>query len=263
MPANKFNLYAKPIPYPTAFEEIFEKLKNLAFRIADKDWLDVPEEVTNIIELELPKSLEKQYEVLRKEFIVELESLQVITAQSAGVLSTKLRQFLSGQVYVGGKVEHVHRHKMDALAEFIEDNEGTPILVGYQYQHEAARFKELFKNAEFINSSTTATKLDDIMTRWNAGKIPLLFGHPQSIGHGLNLQEACNNVVFYSLDFNLENHLQFIKRIARQGQKQSHVFIHYLTFKDTIDEHLIKMLIEKKSLQDMLLDYITIEKEVM
>jgi len=58
----------------------------------------------------------------------------------------------------------------------------------------------------------------------------------------------------------LENHLQFIKRIARQGQKQSHVFIHYLTFKDTIDDHLIRMLLEKKSLQDMLLDYITIKK---
>ena len=260
MPANRFNLYAKPVPYPHAFEEIFEKLKNFAFRIEGKDWIDVPEEVTNVIELELPKKLEAQYEVLRKEFIIELESQAVITAQSAGVLSTKLRQYLSGSIYIDGQVEHIHDFKMEALAEFITDNEGTPILIGYQYRHEATKFKEKFKNAEFIESKTSEKQLVDIMTRWNAGKIPLLFGHPQSIGHGLNLQEACNNIVFYSLDFNLENHLQFIKRIARSGQKQSHVFIHYLTFKDTIDDHLIRMLLEKKSLQDMLLDYITIKR---
>lgn len=260
MPANRFNLYAKPVPYPHAFEEIFEKLKNFAFRIEGKDWIDVPEEVANVIELELPKKLETQYEILRKEFIIELESLDVITAQSAGVLSTKLRQYLSGSIYIDGEVVHIHDYKMEALAEFISDNEGTPILIGYQYRHEVIKFKHKFKQAEFIESKTSEKDLKSIVDRWNAGEIPLLFGHPQSIGHGLNLQEACNNIVFYSLDFNLENHLQFIKRIARQGQKQSHVFIHYLTFKDTIDDHLIRMLLEKKSLQDMLLDYITIKK---
>ena len=92
--------------------------------------------------------------------------------------------------------------------------------------------------------------------RWNAGEIPLMFGHPASVGHGLNFQENCNNVCFTSLDFNLDNHQQFIKRVARQGQRQDCVFIHYLVFERTIDEYLQKVLTGKGDFQDSLLSFL-------
>jgi SNF2 family DNA or RNA helicase len=119
-------------------------------------------------------------------------------------------------------------------------------------------FKKLFPEATFIESSTTGPKLQQIVADWNNGDIPVLFGHPSSIGHGLNLQKSSNTVLFYSLDFNLENYLQFIKRVCRQGQKQKHVIIHYLVFKNTIDEHIQAILSGKDSLQNVLLDFLKV-----
>jgi SNF2 family DNA or RNA helicase len=251
----------KNIPYDNSVELIYDKIKDLAFRIEAEDWLTIPTEVHNPILLELPPKLKKDYNVLKKESIVALEAFGgVVTATTAATLSTKLRQFLSGAVYLADReVAQVHTHKLDALKDFVEDIDGNPVLVGYQYQHEIARFKDAFPKATFIESSTKASDLNRIITKWNNGDIPLLFGHPQSIGHGLNMQGACNNIIFYSLDFNLDNFLQFIKRVARQGQKETHVFIHYLIFAGTIDEYLMQVLTEKETVQNTLLDFLRIE----
>lgn len=255
---NPPTVYSRKLTLVAGAEEaILDKLSNLAFRIDAKDWLDLPEEIFNTIELELPKDLRAAYEELKAECITELESLDVVTAVNASALSTKLRQFLSGNVYVDGEVVPVHTHKVDALKELIEDNNGSPILVGYMYKHELAEFKKAFKQAVFIESGTAAPVLQQIIADWNAGNIPVLFGHPQAIGHGLNLQDGpCNTIVFVSLDFNLENYLQFIKRIARQGQKQKHVIIHSIIFKDTIDEYIQTVLTGKDDVQTALLNFL-------
>jgi SNF2 family DNA or RNA helicase len=255
----KYNVYSRKLtPLPNAEDEIYTKLADLAFRIDSSDWLELPEILHNTVELELPKTLRNQYNVLRDEFIVELSNSTVINAGSASVLTTKLRQFLSGNVYIDGGVEHVHMVKMQALRDMVDSLDGSPALIGYQYKHEIDMFKVLFPEATFIESSTSGPILQKIVSDWNAGKIPVLFGHPQSIGHGLNLQESGNTVIFYSLDFNLENYLQFIKRVARQGQKHKSVIVHYLVFKGTMDEYVLNVLSGKDTVQNALLDFLTI-----
>jgi SNF2 family DNA or RNA helicase len=251
----------KNIPYDNSIELIYDKIKNLAFSIDASQWITIPTEVHNPIMLELPSKLKADYNILKKESVVALEAFGgTVTATTAATLSTKLRQFLSGAVYLEDReVAQIHTHKLEALKEFVEDMAGNPVLVGYQYQHEITRFKDAFPKATFIESSTKASDLNRIITKWNNGDIPLLFGHPQSIGHGLNMQGACNNIIFYSLDFNLDNFLQFIKRVARQGQKETHVFIHYLIFAGTIDEYLMQVLTEKELVQNTLLDFLRID----
>jgi SNF2 family DNA or RNA helicase len=251
----------KNIPYDNSIELIYDKIKDLAFRIDAARWLNIPTEVHNPILLELPPKLKVDYNALKKESIVALEAIgRTVTATTAAALSTKLRQFLSGAVYLADReVLQIHEHKLDALKEVIESMNGSPLFIGYQYQHELARFKEAFPKAAFIESSTKAGELSKIIAKWNNGDIELLFAHPQSAGHGLNMQGACNNIIFYSLDFNLDNFLQFIKRVARQGQKETHVFIHYLIFAGTIDEYLMQVLTEKEMVQNTLLDFLRID----
>jgi SNF2 family DNA or RNA helicase len=50
--------------------------------------------------------------------------------------------------------------------------------------------------------------------------------------------------------------MQFIKRVARQGQKEKSVFIHFLLFKGSIDEYILKTLNGKEMTQQSLLDFI-------
>jgi SNF2 family DNA or RNA helicase len=239
---------------PWAPDQIHEKLKDLAFSLDADDWLKLPTEIHNVIHLELPDSLKAKYHELKKEFILQLETA-VITAHSASVLSTKLRQYLSGSVYVDGIPHPAHSVKYDYLKEFVEDLEG-PLLVAYQYRHEVVRLKALFPHAVVIDNTVKVDQLNTIIRDWNAGKIQMLIGHPQSVGHGLNLQAGGNNILFFSLDYNLETYQQFIKRVSRQGQKESHVFIHYLVFQGTLDEHVLATLQGKDEVQKTLLDFL-------
>lgn len=240
---------------PGAKESIFKKLENLAYSLDADDHLQLPKEIFNNIYVDLPATLLKQYETLKKEAIVALENEVVITAHTAGVLTTKLRQFLSGNIYVNGKIEHIHNIKYDYLKEFVEDTT-EPVLIGYQYRHEAEQLLKTIPYAVPIGSGTPIKQLNTIITKWNRGEIPVLIGHPQSIGHGLNLQGGGATILFFSLDFNLENYLQFIKRLSRQGQTAPHVYIHHLVVRGTIDEYLLAVLHSKDSLQTNLLQFL-------
>lgn len=255
-PPSIYSAYKRDI-YDWAPAEIQEKIKDLCFSLNSEDWLKVPKEIHNPIYLELPEKLKAQYKVLKKEFIVELEQV-TITASKASVLSTKLRQFLSGSVYVNGVAEEVHSIKYDYLQEFVEDL-GSPILIAYQYKHEATRLKKIFPHAAHISSEMNVAELNKTIADWNEGKIQVLIGHPASIGHGLNLQGGSNNVLFFSLDYNLELYQQFYGRLARQGQAADHVFIHYLLFNGTIDEHVLAVLQGKDDVQTSLLNFLKAE----
>jgi SNF2 family DNA or RNA helicase len=242
---------------PGAAAHIHEKLSTLAYSIDGAKHIKLPQEIHNVISLELDDKLRQQYNTLKKEAILQLESMEVITALTAAAASTKLRQLLSGAIYNEYRVPvPVHNLKLDALKEFVEDNAGMNLLVGYMYKHEVERFKQVFPHASFFCDAKNEADTMRLCKRWNAGDIPLLFGHPASISHGLNLQQNCSNIMFYSLDFNLDYYLQFIKRVARQGQKESHVTIHYLLFKDTIDEYVLDTLNGKNVVQNSLLSYL-------
>ncbi|WP_259345132.1 hypothetical protein [Candidatus Liberibacter sp.] len=92
---------------------------------------------------------------------------------------------------------------------------------------------------------------------WNSGKIPILFAHPASCGHGLNLQHGGNILVFFSLWWDLETHQQMIERLGVTRQRQSGynrpVYIYSIVAKDTIDELVEVRLKTKASVQDILL----------
>lgn len=245
---------------PGAPQLVFNKLEDLAFRVKAADYLQLPAEVHNSIMLELPAPLRAKYNELKKEAIVALDNTKVITAVNEAALTAKLRQFLSGSIYGEGReVSMIHSLKYDALDDLIEELSGKPLFVGYYYQHELSYFKTKYPKAAFIAGMSSA-KLLDLQDKWNAGTVPLMFGHPASVGHGLNFQENCNNVCFTSLDFNLDNYQQFIKRIARQGQRHDSVFVHYLIFERTIDEYIQKILTGKGEFQDSLLSFLEREE---
>ena len=87
------------------------------------------------------------------------------------------------------------------------------------------------------------------MHLFNTGAIPLLIGHPGSMGHGLNLQENCSRVCWYGLTWNLEHYDQAIRRVYRQGQKAKGVMVYRILAKDTLDEDVVNTLFGKDKTQ--------------
>lgn len=96
-------------------------------------------------------------------------------------------------------------------------------------------------------------KTSQTRTAWNEGKVDMALVHPASMGHGLNLQDGGNIIVWFSLLDSLELYQQANARLHRQGQKQK-VLIHHLVVKGTHDEDAISNLRDKDGSQQRLIE---------
>jgi SNF2 family DNA or RNA helicase len=241
-------------------ERIYEKIKDKCLTLKKEDYLELPPCNKNIIMLTMADDFARRYKELEREFILVMEN-EAVTAQQAGVLSNKLLQFCGGAVYADGNIEDgvflqsinaskswitVSTEKIDALREIVDELSGDPVLVAYNYRHELTRLKEAFPRGREIVS-------ENDINEWNKGEIPIMFVHPASAGHGLNLQHGGNNLVWFSLTWDLETYDQLNGRLDRQGQTKP-VFIHHLVFRDSIEERILERLENKHITQNDLLN---------
>jgi len=240
-----------------AEKRIYKKIKDIVYR-PSKDYLKIPKEKYNDIIITLPNKLMKQYEELENEFIAELEN-GTITAATAGIASQKLRQFSNGRVYdETRKIIHVHNYKLNVAIDIVEELQGNPVLIGYEFKHDLQALQEAFPNAPFFGTTLEGKKPNknrklEIQTAWNAGKIPVLLGQISSVAHGLNIQESGHNLFVYSHIYKLEDVIQFVRRLRRQGQKKR-VMVHRPICKDTIDQDIINIQAKKNKTQNALLN---------
>ena len=93
---------------------------------------------------------------------------------------------------------------------------------------------------------------ENTIDRWNAGQVQMLAVHPQSAGHGLNLQGQ-NKMVWLSLPWSLELYEQAVGRLHRSGQRQP-VWNYVLLTSKTVDETIWKALATKKSVSEIAME---------
>jgi len=163
-----------------------------------------------------------------------------ITAVNAAALTNKLLQFANGAIYDEDKNWHeVHKLKIEATKELIEDANGKPVLIAWTYRHDLER---LLKALKKYNPRQLKSNQD--IEDWNAGKIQVLLMHPASGGHGLNLQYGGNIIIWFGLTWSLELFQQFNARLHRNQQK-NRVVINMLAANKTMDAAVIKALNRK------------------
>ncbi|WP_368250931.1 DEAD/DEAH box helicase [Enterococcus sp. 2201sp1_2201st1_B8_2201SCRN_220225] len=231
---------------PGAEEAIYKKISDICVSMKAKDYLNLPPRTNNVIEVELSSADWKKYKELERHYVLELDESDVV-ASNAATLSNKLLQMANGCIYdENGEAKPIHEKKLDALERVIEESQGQPVLVFYQYKHDLSRIQERFKQAKVLDVSAGDIK------KWNEGKIPVLLAHPQSAGHGLNLQAGGHIIVWFGLTWSLEFYQQANARLDRQGQ-QNPVIVHHLVAKGTIDEDVMKALETKEVGQEALM----------
>lgn len=237
------------VPKAGAEEEIYQRIQDIAVSLTAADHLKMPERVDNVIKLKMPATVKAMYDELEEECILELEKEEIVAAGSRAAVTNKLLQMANGAVYgEDRKVSRIHDIKLDALQEIVESNDGKPIMVFYNYQHDYDRLMERFKD---LQPGTLRTRED--IEKWNKGEIGLLLAHPASMGHGLNLQAGGNIIVWFGLTWSLELYLQANARLYRQGQQQT-VIINHLVMGKTVDEDVLRALTSKRVNQDELIE---------
>ena len=231
-------------------KEIEDRLRDLCLTVTG---LPVDEPISNVIEVEMPAPARATYDEMEKEMFAEIEEFGV-EAVSAAAKTMKLLQLANGAAYIDDRQNwrEVHKAKIEALESVIEEASGAPVLVAYHFKSDLARLQEAFPKARVLDTDPQTIR------DWNDGKIPLLLAHPASAGHGLNLAQGGNILAFFSVNWNLEEHMQIIERIGPMRQKQAGldrpVFLHFILAADTVDAMILERLKTKRSVQDILLD---------
>jgi SNF2 family DNA or RNA helicase len=235
-------------PKAEAEQAIYKKISDICISMNSEDWLELPERINNIIPVPLPEKAKEKYLKLEYELLLPLADGDVV-AGTAAVLANKLLQMANGAVYdENGKVKEIHDAKLKALDDILEAANGNPVLIFYTYRHDLQRMKDYLKSYE-----PRELKRPEDISDWNSGRVQVMIAHPASAGHGLNLQAGGNIIVWFGLTWSLELYQQANARLHRQGQEKG-VVVNHLVAKGTMDEQVIRVLENKVSGQDALLD---------
>ncbi len=248
-------------------EAIYKKVAPFAMRMKGSDYLDLPERIDNIIKIKLTRKARKHYEEVENELFTLIDNKD-INASTSGVAAIKCQQIANGSIYYDddpinpqyknndNRPYHIiHTAKLDALEDLIEELNGKPLLIGYKFKHDWKQLKKRFKkDIVTLGKGTSMKEALKIEAQFNKGKIKLLAAYPGTAALGLNLQEACNNVCWYSMIHDWEAYDQFIKRAERQGNHHDHVMNHLLIAENTVDEGIYRSVTSKGATEETFLN---------
>jgi len=241
-------------PLPFAREQIEDRLRDICMSLDARDYFDISEPIVNVIRVELPSKARALYRDMEREMFMRIGDSEV-EAFNAASKTIKCLQLANGAVYTDDSCTNfseVHDAKIQALDEVIEEAAGAPVLVAYHFKSDLSRLLRAFPKGRALDASP------DTIRDWNNGHIPILFVHPASAGHGLNLQDGGNIIAFFGHWWNLEEYQQIIERIGPTRQAQAGhnrpVFIHHIVAAGTVDELVMARRESKREVQDLLLE---------
>lgn len=235
---------------PGSEQEIYERVKPKLLRLMAKDHLEMPELINNPIEVILDQDVMRKYRSMEDHFLLKLSEDTTVVAFNSAALGTKCRQIANGFVYDGNHTAiRIHDKKLDALEDLIESLQGRPLIVCYEFIEDSEAIRKRFPQAVDVSKARDISKT---IRDFNAGDIPLLIGHPKSMGHGLNLQEKCHDICWFGITWDLELYQQAIARVWRQGQPSQFVINHQIVAKDTLDLTVVERLNQKDVTQNRL-----------
>ncbi len=257
-PEGTYRIYT---PVMGARKQIQNRIRDRVIHLKKTDYVKLPPIKYNPIEMDLPDKYRADYDELEEKFFLDLGNAKVEAFASAS-LSMKLRQYLQGQVYIGKGAtrytEFIHKEKLDMLKDMVDKKSGKVegignCIIGYNFHFEKDDLQSILPNAPAIDGRTTEREASMYIEAWNRGELPVLMGNIETLAYGLNLQDGGNQVLYYSLTWNLEHYTQLRDRLWRRGQEKP-VFVHHLLFRNTVDMTIFKALGSKDMTQEGLLN---------
>lgn len=241
---------------PGAEERIYDRISDITISMKAKDHLQMPELISSEHKVYMDPKEQQKYEEMKRDLVMQLPEAE-ITAANAASLTGKLSQLANGAIYDdSGEINAFHERKLDALEDLIESANGKPVLIAYWFQHDLSRITERLKKLGVVFERLDS---DDSIHKWNAGELQAGLIHPASAGHGLNLQQGGNILVWFGLTWSLELYQQTVARLWRQGQKAGAVSVIHIVTEGTVDERILKALESKDHTQAALIEAVKAE----
>jgi SNF2 family DNA or RNA helicase len=231
-----------------------------SFRVTKDECLDLPDKNYKTMFFDLTDEQRAVYKKAEKECRLVFEEEE--TPFNKLVATMKLAQITSGY-YIHPMSEEPVRidgdnPKLDMMMEQINKivESGHQIIIWARYRIEIADIVRRLQKMEIdcvqyhggVKKKARITAIDD----FENGHVPVFVGNQQAGGRGLTLV-AANYVTYFSNSFSLRDRLQSEDRAHRIGQTKNVTYIN-IAGKGTIDEVVIKALLAKKNVADVIID---------
>lgn len=247
---------------PTAQEQIQAALSDICLRVDASDWFDLTKPIHVPVYVDLPPKARIKYKEMEKDMYTQIEDRSA-EAFGAAARTQKCLQLANGAVYVdplvqgeekGGPQEwrELHDVKLQALESIINEANGLPVLVAYHFKSDLARLLKAFPGARNLADPVQ-------MREFKTGKYEIGFGHPASMGHGVDgLQDHCHRIAFFGHWWDMDQRDQIIGRVGPVRQYQAGhkrpVYIYDIVARDTVDELVLARHETKRDIQSLLLE---------
>ena len=211
-----------------------------------------------VISLPMNEQQEAHYKALEQSALTLLADGLPILGDQAIALVARLQQITGGGLIRTGTdtIEWFGSPKVEATVQLAATSE-TPILVWSRYRHEvdqlAAALKAELPERSVFRHHGGISNLDRLMARneWSKSSAGILVATAATLGTGFTLNEARLSI-FYSNSFRYEERYQAERRNLRIGQGKS-VSYWDISCKNTVDEHVLKVLRGRQDLQTLLM----------
>lgn len=251
-----FGGYTYVIRDERAEKDIYRAVKPYLLSMQAEDFIDLPELVENDIVIDLPDKVRVYYDEMEQDLITLIDSGVILESPTGGAALSKCAQIANGAVYVnpedpGFKRKstdfiELHDEKLEALADYLDERNGQPTLIAYEYKHDLirirkylrSRYPDLVKRWGDIPCISSATEKvgQQMEDAWNANEISLLLGQPQSISHGLNMQGGNADAIgLFSPIYDYDVYDQLIRRLRRSGNAARRIVVTRFVARDTVD----------------------------
>ena len=152
------------VALPGAEAKIAVSFGSVAMTVADEDMPDLPP--LNIVEtpLQLPDAVMASYRTMARELFTTAEG-RTIEAASPLIATGKLAQMANGFLYGAGNDDAVFVHdlKIEWLRELIEDLQGEPLLIAYEFIEDLRTIRRALGDVPALGGETSAAKAKQLI----------------------------------------------------------------------------------------------------
>ena len=235
--------------YYKRLDELEDKLKGFSTRIRKDQCLDLKPKIRQRRYIELEGKNKALYNRLREHALAIVEDSTISFSNKLTEI-IKLHQVCNGFTKDDdGKILQLHNQKIDALKEILDETDGKVIIwANYLWNIHQIKHELMVKYGEkstvcIFGEVSVEDRRQAVQRIQEDPETRFLVANPTTGGFGLTLT-ACNTVIYYSNNYNLEVRMQSEDRAHRLGQKGSVVYVDIVA-KNTLDEAIMKSLINK------------------
>lgn len=239
--------YDKLLEYQN-LDELKEWLKEITDRVVKDDVLDLPPKLYQKRYFDMSKEQTTAYTQLKEELMLEVGDA-LVTAELPIVMQLRLQQIACNYLPVG-EDEPVHmlasKNPRMNVMEDIRDSTFHPGIIWARFRHDVDQIMDLLgKNAVRYDGSVSDDDAERSKLAFQAGDVQWFVGTAQKGGPGLTLTQA-KTMVYYSNSFKLIDRLQSEDRCHRAGMDEHPVNYIDIIANNTVDEHIVTNLRNKR-----------------